>query len=112
MSNEDQSIESTRVNLKGPIHDDLVDFSMLTIDDVGDRRTCVWVSSSLGIPPGAMIVIMHRVGLLQYDPSWNRVLAFDFHRNDYVPYTSNRRASWWNRVWVDVSNWFNTEYGK
>ncbi len=108
---EEQSTESARVKHEGPTPGDTIDLSMITIDDAGDRRYCVWVSAALGIPPGSLLAVMHRTGLLRYDPSWNRILVFDFRRNDYVPYTSHRIAEWWNRVWIDVAEWINQKYG-
>ena len=108
--NEEQST-SARITVIGPIPDQLIDFSMMAVDEAGDRRIACWISTSLGMPPGAMLMIMHRIGLLMYDSNWNQILAFDFARNDYVPYTSHRLASWWNRVWLDVTHWLEEEYG-
>ena len=108
---EEQSTESARIRVADPTPGEIIDFSMVAIDHAGDRRYCVWVSAALGIPPGALLAVMHRTGLLRYDESWNRILVFDFSRNDYIPYTSQRNVSWWDRVWIDVAEWINQKYG-
>ena len=90
---------STRVGSKKDIPDDVQQYTAMTVDHVGDRRVCLWISTAIGIPPFAALAILHKVGMLRYDPDSQRILAYDFQRSDYVEYSAKRRLSWWNTAW-------------